>query len=212
MSVYVAHWNLYAESGCPNMVIDVRTESNTRGEIYFDNCLLTCQKVTFLCKFRLYGGALNFYNATLYQVVAQHAIISISDQITVTNTANAIALEFINCVGRVIGTITASELAGASYDNALAAFNGGTFYITATLPNNSLTNKYNYGFTLTNGAMLRIPEATISNTKNNNRSGIQFSDTRCSIITNYGIQNNTNVRYRNNNLQYWNGSAWTNVP
>lgn len=209
-AVYMSHWNLQGLDDSAHMAVTAHKENGDLADLYFDNCMLTFNRVDFNTIFRMYGGTLVCSRCSLIGCNIVGAIFSFSDGIRITNTSptpRLSPLSFINSYGRLIGGWQAEELtaSGATfcYINSSVVFIG-----SVIVPN--MDTKYNYGLQVNPGSVVRISQSRLNNIASRTVNGNTF-DVNSVIITDGGIMAPELVRYHSGALQYWNGTAWTNI-
>ena len=209
-AIYLSHWNLEGYDINNPLTIDVKDTAGDQQRIYFDNCLITLNKVNLACEMWTYGGQAIIQRCRLWRIRLQDTVFGISDGTTITNTdPNITPFSFINCRGRMIGTYTADELTSAgsmSYINATSSI-----IAIASVIMPAISNQYANIFAMTNGCTVFITNARLT-TIRSRVAGADSIDNTCQIITDQGTQAVGSVRYYNSALQYWNGTAWTAVP
>lgn len=209
-AVYLSHWNLEGYDINDPMTIDVKDANGDRQHIYFDNCLLTLNKINIACQLWTYGGQAVIQRSRLWRIRLQDTVFGISDGTTITNTdPNVTPFAFYNCHGRFIGTYYADELTAsgtAPYINATSSI-----IMIASVIMPALSNQYANMFTMTNGCTVFITNARLT-TIRSRVSGSDSLDNTCQVVTDQGTQAVGSVRYYGGAMQYWDGTAWTNVP
>lgn len=210
VSGYNCHWNIQGKSSAEKMVITGHDISgNLLQTLYFDMSLMSFAHCDMQVYFRSFGGDIAFADCTIRQINLNGSFFTISDGTHISNTdPDVVPLTFINCIGRLIGTFTGEELDAAG---TVAFCYANQSYIicgSVIVPNN--VNQYLYGVQLVNGGIFTVTAARLASMASRASSG-NYADVYNPIVTDEGIIAAENTRYHSGALQYWDGSAWTNV-
>ena len=210
VSGYNCHWNIQGKSNAEKMTVTGHDISgNLLQTLYFDNSLMNFTNCDIQVYFRTFSGALFLAGCTLKQITLNSTFVTISDGTHISNTdPDIVPLTFVNCVGRLIGTFTGEELDAAG--NVAFCYLNQSYMICGSVivPNN--TNQYLYGVQLVNGGMFTITAARLASIAARASSG-NYADAFNVIVTDEGTISAEATRYHSGSLQYWDGSAWTNV-
>ena len=210
VSGYNCHWNLQGKSSAEKMVITGHDISgNLLQTLYFDMSLINFTRCDLQIYFRSFGGAVFIADSTINRINLNSAYFTISDNTHISNTdPDIVPLYFVNCLGRLVGNFTGEELDAAG---TVAFMYASMSYIicgSVIVPNN--VNQYLYGVQLVNGGIFTVTAARLASMASRASSG-NYADAYNPIITDEGIIAAENTRYHSGDLQYWDGSAWTNV-
>lgn len=211
VSGYMCKWNLQGKSNAEKMVITGHdVHGNLLQDFYFDNSGINFTNCDIQIHFKLFGGAVAFSGCTVKQITIHDGMFTFNNGTVIANTdPDIVPLAFLNSVGRLYGAWSGEELTAAGTAACIYTWNTFLFIGSVVVPN--LTNKYLYGIQAVLGGMITCTESRIDAMASRAGSGNDIAYDSVPVVTDHGTRAAESTRYNSGQLQYWDGSAWTNV-